>query len=403
MADAAPIWSVTEVNRAVRDMLEGGMYPFWMRGEISNFVPHRSGHVYLTLKDAESQIRGVFFNGAEICRQLELRNGSLIEAHGRLTVYEPRGEYQFAIRTLRPAGLGTLQQQFEALKRKLEAEGLFDPARKRPIPRLPRRIGVVTSPSGAAIRDFLQIIRRRFPNVHIQIYPCAVQGENAAREVARGISFFNRVGEADVLVIARGGGSMEDLWPFNDETLARTIAASRIPTISAVGHEIDFTIADFVADLRVPTPSAAAELVIGHQEELRETLRRSGRDLRRLVELAVVRRRGALQVLEKRLLHHEPRTVLARHARSLDELDSRLRQHGERMLAQHRARLDTMTAQLAVFDPTAQIRRGYTILRDAETGDLVRSVSQPVGRRLLARLADGDLALRTEGEAGECS
>ena len=268
MAQEEMIWEVSDVNRNVRDIIEGTFLPFWIRGEVGSLTLHRAGHAYLTLKDKSSQLRAVGFNCVKKCQELGVVNGTTIEAFGNLTVYEPRGEYQFSIRQMRIAGMGSLQQRFEETKRKLAAEGLFDPARKRPIPALPRRIGVITSPDGAAIRDFLQIITRRFPNVNVRIYPAAVQGEKAAAQVAKGVEFFNRTGGADVLVITRGGGSMEDLWPFNEEFLARAVAASEIPVISAIGHEIDFSICDFAADLRAPTPSAAAELVIGRQEVL---------------------------------------------------------------------------------------------------------------------------------------
>ena len=277
--DNPQIWSVSDVNRAVREIVEGALLPFWMSGEIGSLTLHRSGHAYFTMKDAKSQLRAVYFGGAAVCTRLGVANGSLVEAFGNLTVYEVRGEYQFGIKQLRLAGVGGLQQRFEELRRKLAAEGLFDPEKKKPIPLLPRRIGVVTSPSGAAVRDFLQIINRRFPNVNVRIYPCAVQGAGAAEQVARGVEFFNRADGADVIVVTRGGGSMEDLWPFNEEVLARAVAASRIPVVSAVGHEIDFTICDFAADLRVPTPSAAAELVIGRREEMLRGLERSEKDM----------------------------------------------------------------------------------------------------------------------------
>ncbi|MBQ9502080.1 MAG: exodeoxyribonuclease VII large subunit [Lentisphaeria bacterium] len=212
----APVLTVSDANRAVRDVVEGSFGPFWLTGEVGSMILHRSGHAYFTLKDARTQIKACFFGGVSTCRQLNVENGSLIEAFGQLTVYEARGEYQFSARTMRLAGVGKLQQQFEAVKAKLEAEGLFSLDRKKPIPLLPRRIGVVTSPSGAAIRDFLQIIGRRFPNVTIRIYPCLVQGEEAARQVAAGVEFFNRTDGCDVIVVTRGGGSMEDLWCFND-------------------------------------------------------------------------------------------------------------------------------------------------------------------------------------------
>ncbi|MDR0931927.1 MAG: exodeoxyribonuclease VII large subunit, partial [Victivallales bacterium] len=219
--DAPQIWSVSDVNHAVREIVEGALLPFWIAGEVGSLTLHRSGHAYFTLKDAKSQLKAVYFGGGTTCSRLGVVNGSKIEAFGNLSVYEVRGEYQFAIKQLRLAGVGDLQRRFEELKRKLSAEGLFDQDRKKTIPKLPEKIGVVTSPTGAAIRDFLQIINRRFPNVNIRIYPCAVQGDTAAGQVARGVEFFNRTGGADVIVVTRGGGSMEDLWPFNEEILAR--------------------------------------------------------------------------------------------------------------------------------------------------------------------------------------
>ncbi len=396
MEETAVVWSVSDVNHAVREIVEGSLLPFWVGGEVGSLTLHRSGHVYFTLKDARSQLRVTFFNGANLCSRLRIANGSLVELFGNLTVYEPRGDYQFNVKQLRVAGVGDLQRRFEELKQKLAAEGLFDPGRKRPVPRLPRRIGVVTSPGGAAIRDFLQIINRRFPNVNIRIYPCAVQGSSAAAEVAAGVEFFNRADAADVIVVTRGGGSMEDLWPFNEEILARAVADSRIPVISAVGHEIDFSICDFVADLRVPTPSAAAELVIGRREELAQTLDRCRKDMFNTLKFALDRLRARFDRAAGSFVFREPRHLAEMRRQQTDELESRLAVAAERFLMLRRARLDQLRGTLETLDPARQLERGYAILFDPAEERPVTSAQQPAGRHLAVRLADGELKVVTE-------
>ena len=393
MREYGPIWSVSDANSAVRDLVENSFMPFWLRGEISNLVIHRSGHVYLSLKDERSQIRAVYFGGAAAVRELQLQNGALIEAHGRLTVYEVRGEYQFSIRTIRPTGLGELQRRFEELKRKLEGEGLFAPERKRPIPALPRAVGVITSPTGAAIRDFLQIVDRRFPNLPVKIYPAQVQGTGAAAQVAAGIEFFNRAGNVEVLVVTRGGGSMEDLWPFNEEILARAVAASRIPVISAVGHEIDFTICDFVADLRTPTPSAAAELVIGRREEMEAAVDRLAKTLRRAVDFRLMEVRGALDRLAGSACFREPRHLVQMQGQQLDELQLRLTAAAELAVTVRRHQLEALAGRLHILDPRRQLERGYAILTDREGRPVVSVQGQRRGAELSARLVDGTLEL----------
>ena len=393
MREYGPIWSVSDANSAVRDLVENSFMPFWLRGEISNLVIHRSGHVYLSLKDERSQIRAVYFGGAAAVRELQLQNGALIEAHGRLTVYEVRGEYQFSIRTIRPTGLGELQRRFEELKRKLEGEGLFAPERKRPIPALPRAVGVITSPTGAAIRDFLQIVDRRFPNLPVKIYPAQVQGTGAAAQVAAGIEFFNRAGNVEVLVVTRGGGSMEDLWPFNEEILARAVAASRIPVISAVGHEIDFTICDFVADLRTPTPSAAAELVIGRREEMEAAVDRLAKTLRRAVDFRLMEVRGALDRLAGSACFREPRHLVQVRGQQLDELQLRLTAAAELAVTVRRHQLEALAGRLHILDPRRQLERGYAILTDREGRPVVSVQGQRRGAELSARLVDGTLEL----------
>ena len=385
------IWEVSDVNRAVREIVEGSLLPFWLRGEVGSLVLHRSGHAYFTLKDANSQLRAVFFGGAAQCAKLGIANGVKIEAFGNLTVYEVRGEYQFSARRLRLAGLGDLQRRFEEVRRRLAAEGLFDQERKRPIPVLPKRIGVVTSPTGAAIRDFLQIINRRFPNVNIRIYPCMVQGQGAAEQVARGVEFFNRTAGADVIVVTRGGGSMEDLWPFNEERLARAVAASAIPVISAVGHEIDFTICDFAADLRVPTPSAAAELVIGKREEMAAKLERLDKDLRNVLALTLTRLRSRFERAAGSFVFREPKHLAEMRRQQLDELESRLFSCAENLLLRHRSRLDRLAGTLAALNPRRQLERGYAILFDPAENRPVTTSKLPAGTPLRAQLADGEM------------
>ena len=385
------IWEVSDVNRAVREIVEGSLLPFWLRGEVGSLVLHRSGHAYFTLKDTNSQLRAVFFGGAAQCAKLGVANGSMIEAFGNLTVYEVRGEYQFSARRLRLAGLGDLQRRFEEVRRRLAAEGLFDQERKRPIPVLPKRIGVVTSPTGAAIRDFLQIINRRFPNVNIRIYPCMVQGQGAAEQVARGVEFFNRTGGADVIVVTRGGGSMEDLWPFNEERLARAVAASAIPVISAVGHEIDFTICDFAAALPVPTPSAAAELVIGKREEMAAKLERLDKDLRNVLALTLTRLRSRFERAAGSFVFREPKHLAEMRRQQLDELESRLFSCAENLLLRHRSRLDRLAGTLAALNPRRQLERGYAILFDPAENRPVTTSKLPAGTPLRAQLADGEM------------
>src|SRR5882757_5910845 len=269
-APSRRIWRVADLVSAVRTTVERGYTDVWVEGEISNFRPSESGHLYFTLKDGDAQLRIVMFRSQARLLRFRPNNGMQIIARGRVTIYDARGELQLSAEFLEPVGAGALQLAFEQLKARLAEEGLFDPARRKLIPPLPRRIGLVTSPRGAALHDMLNILARRAESVGILIYPAQVQGEAAASEVAAGVKYFNRAKSVDVIILARGGGSVEDLWAFNNEGLARTIAASTIPVISAVGHETDFTIADFVADLRAPTPSAAAELVIESKHQINE-------------------------------------------------------------------------------------------------------------------------------------
>ena len=392
----APVLSVSDANRAVRDVVEGSFGPFWLAGEVGSLIVHTSGHAYFTLKDQHTQIKACWFGGAQHCRQMGIANGSQIEAFGQLTVYEVRGEYQFSARTMRLAGVGQLQQEFEAIRARLEAEGLFALERKKQPPLLPRRIGVVTSPSGAAIKDFLQIINRRFPNVNVRIFPCLVQGEQAARQVAAGVEFFNRTRSCDVIVVTRGGGSMEDLWCFNDEHLARVIAASAIPVISAVGHERDFTICDFAADLRAPTPSAAAELVISHHEELFNRLRRAEQGLKQSLQLALARARSRIDRNDAILYRYTPERVFLMRKQHVDDLELRCQRTLENRLIHARARLERVTAALLAQDPDKLLERGYALVLDPQTQKPVTSSKIPPETRLTLRFSDGSVAVKTE-------
>ncbi len=395
MNQSEPIWSVSAVNRAVKETLEGAFMPFWMGGEVGSLLLHRSGHAYFQMKDEKSQIKVCWFGGASQCRSLGVENGTVVEVYGNLSVYDVRGEYQFSVKNLRLAGVGALQQRFEEVKRKLEAEGLFDPAKKKLIPVLPRKIGVVSSPSGAAIRDFLQIINRRFPNVEIKIFPAQVQGATAAQEILQGVEFFNRPGMADVIVVTRGGGSMEDLWCFNDENLARCIAASKVPVISAVGHEIDFTICDFAADLRVPTPSAAAELVIGRYDEITSRVERADKDMCMVLMNRVQRAAMRLQNLAGKLDYYAPLRQLDRNKQYIDELELRL--DSALKLAHSTAvyQVDKLSASLMALDPSRQLARGYAMVFEADGRTLVSSSKVASEKLLKVRFADGTLEVKS--------
>ena len=389
------VWSVSQVNAFVRDTIDGAFAPFWICGEIGNLLIHRSGHVYFTLKDARSQIKGCWFGGAAQAQALRLNNGSFVEAFGKLGVYEVRGEYQINVRQMRLAGIGDLVRQFEELRRKLESEGLFAPERKKPIPTLPRRIGVITSPTGAAIRDFLQIINRRFPNVHITIFPCQVQGNTAAAEAAAAVEFFNRTRAADVLVITRGGGSMEDLWPFNSEHLARSIAASSIPVISAIGHEIDFTICDFVADLRAPTPSAAAELVIGRRAEFADSIERCSKDMERTVMMRLQENQHRVERAAGSYVFREPLRMIEQRCQFLDELEMRMSNVSNYALDRSSASLERLSTALNTLNPLRVLERGYAFVTDSEK-KVISTSALPDGTKLQLHFADGSVPVTVE-------
>jgi len=391
------VWSIGEVNNAVKQVIEGSLSTFWLEGEIGTLTIHRSGHVYMVLKDSVSQIKAVYWKGAGIVNSLKIETGVKIEAFGQVTVYEPRGEYQFSIKSLRLVGIGTLQQKFDEIKLKLFREGLFDKERKKVIPFLPRKIGVITSPSGAAIQDFLNIINRRFPNVNIKIYPASVQGVGAEKHVIKGLKFFNGCRDkVDVIILTRGGGSMEDLWPFNDEILAREIATSHIPTISAIGHEIDFTICDFVSDLRVPTPSAAAELVIGKQDELSGFITQTINRVHKSMLFYLEQKKRRLDRSVNSFVFKEPNRIIFDRQQKIDELLTRIKHSVFIYKEQKSSNVRNLTSKLSVISPAAVLERGYSILTNKASGDIITSDKCSSGTKVEAILSRGKMNLTVD-------
>src|SRR5919198_5064189 len=374
------ILTVTELTVKVRDLLESELFEIWVEGELSNCRVWNTGHLYFTLKDESSQLRGFMFRSTLRYLKFKPVDGTRVVARGRMSVYEPKGEYQLVVELLEPRGLGALQLAFEQLKTRLTAEGLFSAARKRPLPRFPRKIGIVTSPSGAALRDMLRVIGRRFGEIHIVVAPARVQGEGAAADVAQGIRELNALGGVDVIVIGRGGGSLEDLWAFNDEMLARTIAASKIPVISAVGHEVDFTIADFVADVRAATPSQAAELVVREKRAVAESVG----DLRRRLVRAMARRldaqRHRLDAVRERRVLTDPHRPLRELTRRLDDASARLMRAARSALRHAAHRVELATRDLRSRNPVARTRQDRRRLDDL-TGRLDRALARGLDRR----------------------
>lgn len=392
------IWTVSEVNAVIRDIIEGSLMPVWVTGEIGNITIHRSGHVYMNLKDKDSQIKAVYFGGAEICRRMKIREGSQVEVHGKLGVYAARGEYQINIRSLQPCGTGDLQIRFEELKQKLAAKGYFEESRKKPIPFMPAKIGIVSSPSGAAVKDFLKIALSRFPGLHIKIYPAAVQGKGAEKQLAAGIAFFNKENDVDVIIAMRGGGSLEDLWPFNEEILADAIFKSRIPVVSAVGHEIDFTIADFVADFRAPTPSGAAEAIIPEQSAIYDTIDYHRRRMNAAITLDYERAHNRLHRLMASPVLRQSTYFVMERIQTIDYLMRDAENAVFKAIDSARHQLKHAESQLSALNPYNVLNRGYALLLDRETSKPVTKTSQAgKGKRLTAVLSDGKVDLVSEG------
>ncbi|HSB71948.1 MAG TPA: exodeoxyribonuclease VII large subunit [Candidatus Methylomirabilis sp.] len=392
------VYSVSEITAEVKAVLEDGFSAVWVEGELSNFKHHTSGHMYFTLKDDRAQLRGVMFRGNNRLLKFQPKDGLAVLVFGALTVYERRGEYQITVEFMEPKGVGALQLAFEQLKAKLEAEGLFDAARKRPLPRLPRKIGIITSPTGAVIRDILTIVGRRFPGLAILIHPTQVQGESAAPEIAAAIARLGARTDLDVLIVARGGGSLEDLWAFNEEVVARAIATCPIPVISAVGHETDVTIADFVADLRAPTPSAAAELVVAQRDELRQRVDELGMRAQAAMDNTLTLRRARVQMLARHLAVLSPLAQVRRQAERLRGLRQRLTAWWELSRRLRQERLSVLAGKLEALSPLSILARGYSICF-ALPGRRVVKVSgeAPVGSEVAVRLHQGELTCLVRG------
>ena len=446
--DLAPqrrIYSVSELNSAIRAALDDRFRDVWVSGEISGFKLAASGHYYFTLKERDAQVRCVAFRSSHRYWKFKPRDGLAVLARGRIDVYEARGEYQLLVEALEPQGLGALQLAFEELKKKLAAEGLFAAERKRPLPRFPRRIGIVTSPHGAAIADLVNILSRRFPGLHIRLFPALVQGDGSVEDVCRGIDYFSRTKWADLVVVGRGGGSLEDLWTFNEEAVARAIAACSVPVISAVGHESDVTIADFVADLRAPTPSAAAELATPTRQEVEERihaaraksiqslryrlamlerrLRQQGIDraagalrlrvgraqqrvddlgyrVRERIRAATGLRERARRALEARLRRFDMRPRLAAGRHGMEAARTAAAQCMRMRLARRRGAWEQLAAKLGQLSPLRILERGYAIVSN-EGGILKDAAAAPPDSRIQVRLAQGKLQAVVEKRISE--
>ncbi|QWF71787.1 exodeoxyribonuclease VII large subunit [Methylomonas paludis] len=431
------VYSVSQLNRETKRLLASHFLTVQVTGEISNLSMPSSGHIYFTLKDAQAQIRCAMFKGQQLRLRFKPANGAQVLLSAQVSLYEPRGDYQLVVEDMQAAGDGALRLAYERLKLKLSQEGLFDEARKQPLPLLPRQIGVITSPSGAAIHDILTVLKRRFPAIPVLIYPVAVQGESAKFEIVQALTTANQQDQVDVIILGRGGGSLEDLWAFNEEIVARAIAASQIPVISAVGHEVDFTIADFVADIRAATPSAAAEHAVPHQSEWFNAFLAYEQQLQQLMLRHVQQRQQTLSWLSKALQQQHPGQKLQRNAQRLDELEQRINQAMQRKLhdlaqqlaigrhklrqvqpdAQigrhqqqlqylqqrlHRAMLNKLqklrdrqaaiSQTLHVVSPLATLERGYSIVQRQDNQQLVKSVQQlQLNDLLLNRFAQGSV------------
>jgi exodeoxyribonuclease VII large subunit len=350
------VYSVSSLTRDIRAIMEAAFDSVWVEGEISNFRTVASGHSYFVLKDDKAQVRCVLFKGYRAGIKFQPEDGDQVLMFGRITVYDARGEYQIIAESLEPRGLGALQKAYEQLKEKLDKEGLFDEEAKKPLPVFPWKIGVVTSSTGAAVRDILNVIRRRNPKTSVLLRPAKVQGEGSAKEIAQAIRDLNTNNDVEVIIVGRGGGSLEDLWAFNEEEVARAIYASRIPVVSAVGHEIDFTIADFVADLRAPTPSAAAELTVPVLDEVIKNIRFLTGDLLEAIHRKVEDYRELLNRFMDRRFFHQPKEIFSPHIQRLDELDSRMMRSLEQGVLIHQQRLDDRKHRLIQASPKHKIQ-----------------------------------------------
>jgi exodeoxyribonuclease VII large subunit len=441
LAPERKIWSVAELTSRISGVLSTQFSNLWVEGEVSNYRPAQSGHLYFTLKDARAQVKCVCFRTQAMRLKFRPEDGLKLIVRGSISVYEPRGEYQIYVEHIEPSGVGALQVAFEQLKRRLEAEGLFDEARKKPLPMMPQRIGVVTSPTGAAVRDIIRILLRRFPNLHLILYPVRVQGGGAAEEIVAALNYLNRKKMVDVILLARGGGSIEDLWPFNEESVARAVAGSAIPVVSGVGHETDFTIADFVADVRASTPSAAAEIVVKSRQEFQRHLQELEHKISQRMRYVLLEYRHHLKELTTHMGFRRLEDLLRRHRQQTDELTlrmgvalqgrierlrrrytiaatrissfdlrARIRTFGlrlvqrstelgvrmERLLVGKIQRLERLRLQLDERSPLRVLQRGYAICTDAEGNVLSAADQVTIGAQVNVQLARGRLGAEVQ-------
>lgn len=390
MAGPLEILTVAQLNRQAKQLLESRFAPVWVQGEISNFKHHHSGHMYFVLKDEQAELAAVMFASSNQALNFRPADGQGVLIRGNITLYEARGQYQIVVQNLYPAGAGELWLAYEELKAKLQAEGLFDPSRKKPLPRYPKRIGIITSASGAAVRDIMKVFERRAPHVTLVIRPTLVQGEEAAEDIVSAIQDFTEYGHVDLLILSRGGGSLEDLWPFNDERVAQAIASCPLPTISAVGHETDMTISDMVADLRSPTPSAVAELAVSDKEaqlqQLDDRLATMERQLLRHLEYA----QQSLLHLRQRYAFRQPLVLLDRAKERVGQFQNQLDMSAQLLIERKMQALAVLNSGLDALNPRAVMNRGYSIVTDPTTGLVVSSLTQlEIGQALRVQLRDG--------------
>jgi len=395
MAVKKNVLTVSEITRQIKYALEGNFPHVWVQGEISNCKHHTSGHLYFTLKDEGAQISGVMWRSRVPLLPFTPADGIKVIAHGSITVYPPRGNYQIDVEHMQPLGVGELQIVFERLKQKLSAEGLFDEEYKKPIPEYPERIGVVTSETGAALQDIRSILARRHPSVELILYPVKVQGEGAAQEIANAIDDFNRLGNVDVLIVGRGGGSLEDLWAFNEEIVARAIFASAIPIISAVGHEIDFSIADFVADLRAPTPSVAAELSVKHRVDIIENLANLCYTMQEAVQKTIDTAKTNIGSAISSYSFNRPRDLMREHSQRTDELERAMNITLLHTIQSACQRHQALVHRLEALSPKGVLKRGYTIIH--HRGRIVTSAKAlKQGDEATIQFYNGEVTTRVE-------
>ncbi len=385
------VFSVSELNRNIRFMLEDNFSNVWVEGELSSFIHHSSGHMYFSVKDDKAVVRCAMFKGSNSRVKFKPESGMQVVVRGKVSFYAPRGDTQMIVEDMEPKGIGALQVAFDQLKKKLYQEGLFDASNKKPIPYFPNRVGIVTSLSGAVIHDIQHVLDRRFPKADLVIAPVQVQGADAKYEIQKAIQDLNEFNAVDVIILARGGGSMEDLWAFNEEIVARAIFDSKIPIISAIGHEVDYTIADFVSDERAPTPSAAAEMVYPIQLELEMTLERIQKQLKRLMQSVMEESEERLDRILQNHFLNKPQLLLEMPSERLERVQEKLAMGLERKYTQHAHRFAGLIGKLEVLSPLSSLARGYSIVFDAESNNIIKSTrALKPGQRLRTRLADGE-------------